>query len=50
MLVRRQDRQQAQLERMDREYAEYQRTTNAALERIDRLLDDLINRDRDQPS
>ena len=43
------EHQQAQIERMDREYAEYQRTTNAALERIDRLLDYLINRDRDHP-
>lgn len=63
MLVRLQDRQQAQLERqqvhlehqqaqlerIDCEYAEYQRTTNAALERIDRLLDYLINRDRSPP-
>ncbi|UZQ54825.1 hypothetical protein OOK60_01710 [Trichothermofontia sichuanensis B231] len=63
MLVRLQARQQAQLERqqaqlehqqaqperMDREYVEYQRTTNAALERIERLLDYLINRDATNP-
>jgi methyl-accepting chemotaxis protein len=39
--------QQAQIERMDRDYEEHRRTTNAALERIDRLLDYLIRRDQE---
>jgi chromosome segregation ATPase len=47
MLSRLQDRQQAQIERMDRDYEEHRRTTNAALERIDRLLDYLIRRDQE---
>jgi chromosome segregation ATPase len=41
------ENQQAQLERRDGEFAEHQRTTDAALERIDRLLDYLIRRDQD---
>ena len=58
MLIRLQDRQQIQLENqqtqitnqqtqieeMRREFGEHRRTTNAALERIDRLLDYLIQR------